>query len=139
MLMDLLLPFLLSDKYEYGCHRCVLVGPKTQHLGRIPTPMAGNPLPAKPSTRLLFWDRGSPGRHSSNAEFAKKKTNNCTPFPRFPATNFAKAPGAQLRARHGSSTNRCGSKLNGLGLCRCWSMFPLTRATHFGTGFLSHC
>ena len=29
-------------------------------------------------------------------------------------------------------------KIQELGLRRFWSMFPLTRATHFGTGFLSH-
>ena len=29
-------------------------------------------------------------------------------------------------------------KIKELGLHRFWSMFPLTRATHFGTGFLSH-
>ena len=29
-------------------------------------------------------------------------------------------------------------KIKREGLRRFWSMFPLTRATHFGTGFLSH-
>ena len=29
-------------------------------------------------------------------------------------------------------------KIKELGLRRFWSMFPLTRAAHFGTGFLSH-
>ena len=31
-----------------------------------------------------------------------------------------------------------GLKINQEGLPRFWPMFPLTRATHFGTGFLSH-